>query len=167
MTREQFIKKWAVYAGFLLLLHMCQSMILSAVSIFGAHPMIVPLAVSAVALFEGSVAGGGFGMAAGFLCDLSFHESTVRFLVFFTLLGVLIGRLTEKIITKGFPSYLICGALSLVLMAAVQAFPFLAFERLAAADVMPTAISQTLCSLLFLLPVYYASRTLYIRTGQR
>ena len=167
MAREQFLRKWAVYAGFLLVAHVCQSMIFSAFYIFNAHPMILPLVVSAVALFEGSVAGGGFGMAAGFLCDMSFHESTFRFLVFFTLLGVLVGRLTEKIITRGFPSYLLCGALSLVLTSAMQALPFIAFARLSIADVMPTAIAQTVCSLLFLLPVYYASRTIYIRTGQR
>ena len=65
MTRQDLIHKWAVYALALLPVWLLDSCILPRFPLFGVTPMLLPLALTAVAVLEGSGAGGGFGLAVG------------------------------------------------------------------------------------------------------
>ena len=68
MTRQDLIHKWAVYALALLPVWLLDSCILPRFPLFGVTPMLLPLALTAVAVLEGSGAGGGFGLAVGLVC---------------------------------------------------------------------------------------------------
>ena len=57
MTRQDLIHKWAVYALALLPVWLLDSCILPRFPLFGITPMLLPLALTAVAVLEGSGAG--------------------------------------------------------------------------------------------------------------
>ncbi len=69
MTRRDFLIKWAVYTAALLPVWALERLILNRISFPGISAMLLPLAVVAVAVLEGSAAGAGFGIAAGVLYD--------------------------------------------------------------------------------------------------
>lgn len=69
MTRGDLLYKWFWYAMALLVVYLCEDLLFTHLTIFGLTPLLLPLALAAVAMFEGSVAGGGFGLAVGLLCS--------------------------------------------------------------------------------------------------
>ena len=75
MTRSDFIIKWGVYTLALVPVWILELYVLSRYPLFGVKPMLLPLAVVAVAVLEGSTAGGGFGLFVGVLCDACYHDT--------------------------------------------------------------------------------------------
>lgn len=142
----------------LLLLFVLQSMVFSRLRIMSVAPLIMPMAVIGVGLFEGATWGGGFGIAAGVLCDLSYSETSVFFTVLLTILGMAVGLLSEYVLTKGLFSYLLCCLLSLVIIAFLQMFGFLVFQRVDIQSLLQVGIIQTLYSLIFSVPTYYLTK---------
>jgi len=159
-STKELLVKLLTHSLFLLALHILQSMIFSRLRIGGVSPLLLPLAVVGVALFEGPSWGGGFGLCAGLLCDIAFSETTVLFTFLLTFLGMGIGLLSEYVLARGFPSFLLCAVLSLLLIAFFQIFSPLVFDGVPASRLLPVALGQTLYSGLFLLPVYYVSHRL-------
>lgn len=142
----------------LLFVFILQSMVFSRLRIMGIAPLILPVCVVGVALFEGASWGGGFGLAAGVFCDLSFTDTTVFFTVLLLIIGTAIGLLSEFVLARGFPSYLLCSVLTLIVVAFFQMFPFLVFSGVSAAALIQVSFAQSLYSLVFALPIYYLAR---------
>lgn len=143
----------------ILFLFILQSMVFSRLRIMGIAPLILPVCVVGVALFEGPSWGGGFGLAAGVFCDLSFTGTTVFFTVLLMVIGILIGLLSEYVLARGFPSYLLCSVLTLVVIALFQIFSLLVFSGVSPTVLIQVALAQSLYSLIFILPIYYLTRT--------
>ena len=61
MTTKDFTVKWLAYALALLPVWLMECFLLSRYPLFGVKPMLLPLAVVAVATLEGGAAGAGFG----------------------------------------------------------------------------------------------------------
>jgi len=156
-TKNRIIRI-AGHAVLLFVLYVLQTMIFSRLRLWDIAPLILPLAVVGVGLFEGPSWGGGFGLAAGVLSDAAFSETTVLFTLFLTALGMGVGLLSIYLLNRGFPSYLLCSALALGAIAFLQLFPFLAFHQTGLFPLLRVAILQTLYSALFILPLYYLTR---------
>ena len=69
MTTKDFTVKWLAYTLALLPVWLMECFLLSRYPLFGVKPMLLPLAVVAVATLEGGAAGAGFGLGVGFLFD--------------------------------------------------------------------------------------------------
>ena len=69
MTRQDFILKWLFYALALLPVWWMDTFVLGRFPVLGVAPMLLPVAAVAVAVLEGALAGAGFGLAVGVLCD--------------------------------------------------------------------------------------------------
>jgi len=149
-----------IHALVLLLLYVLQAMVFSRLRILGIAPLILPLAVVGVAIFEGPSWGGGFGLAAGVLCDIAFLGSTALFTILLTAIGMGVGLLSEYLLRHGFPSYCLCGVAALIAVAALQMFPLLVFFRQPPLALLRVAVLQTLYSILFIVPLYYVARAL-------
>ena len=67
MTRQALFHKWFLYALALFPVWLLDACILSRYPLFGVRPMLLPLAVVAVAVLEGSHAGAGLGLGVGLL----------------------------------------------------------------------------------------------------
>jgi len=152
--------KLLTHTLFLAVLYVLQSMVFSRLRIFGASPLIIPLAVVGVAIFQGAGWGGGFGIAAGVMCDIAFSETTILFTVLLTILGSAVGLLADFFLARGFPSFLLCCVISLLIIAFLQMFSFLMFYDVDKIILLRTGLLQTLYSCLFVLPVYNISRRL-------
>ena len=71
MTRRDQIHKWFVYALGLLPVWILDEFILTRIPLLGVVPMLLPIAVVAVAVQEGALAGAG-----SLLIDLGGHHGT-------------------------------------------------------------------------------------------
>ena len=149
-----------LHALVLFALYVLQAMIFSHLRIFGVTPLILPIMVVGVALFEGPSWGGGFGLAAGVLSDIAFLDATVLFTIALTATGMGVGILSTYFLRRGLPSYILCVGAVLVLITFLQIFPPVVFHGEAPLTVLRVAGLQTLYSLLFTIPLYYLARGL-------
>ena len=159
-TTKTLCRHILVHALVLLLLYVLQAMVFSRLRLLGIAPLILPLAVVGVAIFEGPSWGSGFGLAAGVLCDIAFLSSTVLFTILLTAIGMGVGLLSEYLLSRGFPSYFLCAIAALILVAAFQMFPLLVFFRQPPLALLRVAGLQTLYSIFFTLPLYYLAKAL-------
>ncbi|MDR0862118.1 MAG: hypothetical protein LBN30_05025 [Oscillospiraceae bacterium] len=142
----------------LLVLYMFQGLLLPYIPRLAAIPLLLPLAVVGAGVFGGSVRGGIVGIAAGMLCDVSFHQPVASATLVLAVVGLVIGFLSDTVMARGFPTYFVCCALTLVVMAFVQMFPLLFFDGVELRPLLQTAFLQTYTSLIFTIPVYFAAR---------
>ena len=163
IRKKRAILKVLRYGLFLLVLYILQGLIFSHFKIFGSVPMLFPMAVIGVALFAGINTGGVFGLFAGILCDISLNETAALFTITYTIIGLLIGTLSESVITRSMLSYCILSLLALMLTAFFQMFSLLFFVGERPELLVETAVIQTLVSLIFLFPIYAVTRLIIRR----
>ena len=148
-----------IHAAVLLLLYVLQVMIFSRLRIFSIAPLLLPLAVVGVGLFEGPSWGGFYGLAAGILSDVAYFNSVVLFTLLLTAIGMGVGLLSTYLLSRGFPSYFLCCVAGLVVIALFQLFPLLVFYRTPPVPLLLVGAGQTLYSLAFVIPLYFLSRS--------
>lgn len=153
-TKKKF-KRILVHILFLFVLYILQTSVFSHIRVFGVYPLILPLAVVGIGLFEGGFQGGIWGIVAGILCDLSIADSSFLFTVSLTIIGFFTGFFSEFILTRGFPTFFLISVLTLALLAFLQMFRFLFFDGVSLDVLGPVAFYQTLYSAFFIIPIYY------------
>lgn len=150
-------KRGVLRALILLLLYILQTDVFTHLRIGGICPLALPLAAVGFGIFDGGLKGGLWGLVAGILCDLSVGGS-FAFTIMLTLTGFFSGFLSEFILAKGFPSFFVLSVAALLVCSLMQAFPSVAYMGVSLADGAIGALIQTAYSLIFVLPVYWASR---------
>ena len=116
------------HALLLLVLYVLQALVFPW---FGTavQPMLLCAAAAGVAHSEGSFRGSLFGLFAGVLTDSALGRPVMTFTMLLTVLGVLIGYLSENWLSANLPGYIASCALSCVICIAVQALPVLLRSR--------------------------------------
>ena len=160
-------RKAIVYLLLIVVTVWLQTMVFSRLTLLGVKPFFVPALIVAIGLFEGGVWGGMLGLAAGIGCTLSMVGSPVLFLVLLPVFGFLSGLLADFLINRRFVSYLLLGALALLLTAVLQALPLLLFRGADARMLARVAGLQAVWSLPFLIPAYFAAKLLAVRERDR
>ena len=154
MTRQDFFIKWGVYALALLPVWFCEVYILNRFPLFGVAPMLLPLAAIAVAVLEGTVAGAGFGLGVGILCDAVYFNPDGAMTLGLCLLGFGAGALAQYVLRQNLLGCLLCSLLALVCIDAVRILSRL----LAGTATLPTMLSlagrEIAWSMVFIFPVY-------------
>lgn len=156
MNAKQF-KRGLLRALILILLYILQTDVFSHLRISGICPLALPLAAVGFGIFDGGLKGGIWGLAAGILCDISVGGS-FGFTILLTLVGFFSGFLSEFVLAKGFPSFLTLSVAALLLCSFMQAAPAVAYRGMPISGGTVSALIQTAYSLIFVLPVYWASR---------
>ena len=149
-----------LHALLLMTVYIFQGMVFPYLRLYGLVPILLPVAATGVAVYEGRVAGGVTGLFAGILCDVSFIEPTAVFTVLLTITGLIVGTLSDTVMARGFAAFFISSAVVLAVVAFVQMFPLLFFEGAPPSPLMITALGQTVYSLLFTLPLSLFVRAL-------
>ena len=161
MKRKALIISILLHTSLLIVVYVFQSEIFPYMRIGGLVPLLLPVAVTGVALYEGKDTGGIVGLFAGILCDISFNEPVGTFTVLLTLVGLCAGALSDTIVLRGFMMYYLFCTVVLMICAFVQMFPLMIYPLFIPAHVLiPTAIQQTLYSLLLALPIWFPVRAL-------
>lgn len=140
-----------------------QGMIFPYLRLAGLAPLLLPIASTGVAVYEGRVAGGIMGLFAGIFCDVSFNEPAGVFTVLLTFAGLLIGTLADTVIARGFATYFLSCIAVLAISAFVQMFPIVFFEGVPPQQLMMTALWQTVYSLIYAIPIWFFVRALGMR----
>jgi len=165
MKKRALILTIFLHAVFLMLVYIFQGIIFPFMRINGLVPLMLPVAVTGIALYEGQYTGGVAGLFAGILCDVSFNQPVGVFTVVLTFSGLLVGTLADSVVLRGFVTYYISCAAVLVMCAFIQIFS-LTISLVSAEQVVPTQamistmIQQTIFSLLLAFPIWFFVRAL-------
>lgn len=154
MTRQDFLIKWGVYALALLPVWFCEVFLLNRFPLFGVAPMLLPLAAIAVAVLEGTVAGAGFGLGVGILCDAVYFNPDGAMTVGLCLLGVGAGALSQYVVRQNLVGCLLCSLLALVCIDGVRVLANLLTGAAALPVLLSLAGREIAWSMEFVLPVY-------------
>ena len=144
MTRQDFILKWLFYALALLPVWWMDTFVLGRFPVLGVAPMLLPVAAVAVAVLEGALAGAGFGLAVGVLCDAVYFGGHGFLTLGLCLIGWGAGAAAQYVLSRNFGGCLLCAAAGLVLIDTVRVFtglftglaPLLALLRVALPEVL-------------------------------
>jgi len=162
MKKKALIISILLHALLLITVYVFQGVIFPYMRLGGLVPLLLPVAAAGIALYEGRYIGGVYGLVAGILCDISFNQPAGVFTVFLTLTGLIVGTLADTVILRGFVTYYISCAAVLVLTALVQMFPMIVLPtyNIPAYVLLPTAIRQTVYSLILAFPIWFFVRAL-------
>ena len=144
MTRQDFILKWLFYALALLPVWWMDTFVLGRFPVLGVAPMLLPVAAVAVAVLEGALAGAGFGLAVGVLCDA----------VYLCLIGWGAGAAAQYVLSRNFGGCLLCAAAGLVLIDTVRVFTGLFTGLAPLPALLRVALPEVLWSLCFACLLY-------------
>lgn len=157
------IVKWLVYVAAFLPVLVLDIAVTSRLSIGGIIPVLMPLCVAAAATLEGGVAGAGFGLFVGVLCDALYgYDVTLTLLL--PVCGAFTGIITRYALQQNVFGCLIC---SFFTLAFVDLFHILYhfFSRVALLPLLRVAGGEILYSLPFVFLIYPLNLWVHRRTG--
>ena len=160
MKKQEIVFKIILYVLYLLLFYLLQAALFPRLAIWGVRPLILPVAVVGIALYEGSVPGALAGLAAGFLSDISLADSIAVFTVTLTVAGALTGLLAERFLRRGLPTLALCALILSGLCVFFQVFGLVVFQGVPLAAITHRALGQALYSTLFALPVWALAKAI-------
>lgn len=164
MTRGDLIYKWFWYSMALLVVYLCEDLLFTRVTLLGLTPMLLPLCLAAVAVFEGSVAGAGFGMAVGVLCSASWLNAGGGTILFFCLCGMVAGAAVQYGLKQNLTGCFLCSAGILVLLDALRVLSYLS-QGVGLLPLLKLAVGEIVASLLFCPVVYLLFHKVYSKVG--
>ena len=165
MTRRDLIHKWLFYALGLLPVWLLDAYILPRYPLFGVTPTLLPLAVSAVAVLEGSYAGTGFGLAVGLLWELAYSGGSGGLIFLMALSGMAMGSLAQYALKQSFPGHLICSAGVLSVLGLLRVACRIFTNTAALPSLLQVAVPEFLWSIVWTPLVWILFRAIYRRVG--
>ena len=75
-------------------------------------------------------------------------------------MGIVVGLLSETVMARGFPTFFLCCFGALVLTSFVSMFSLLFFSGVDVRALFTIGLKQTLYSMIFIIPIYFAARSL-------
>jgi len=168
MRKRDLIISIFLHTLLLVAVYVFQGVIFPYLRLNGLVPLLLPVAATGVALYEGRDIGGIVGLFAGILCDVSFNQPAGAFTVLLTLTGLIVGTLADTVILRGFVTYYLSCAAVLILAAFVQMFPLIIspFQSVPVQSLISLSIQQTIYSLILALPIWFFVRGLGKRTDR-
>ncbi len=163
MTRHDFILKWTVYAVALLPFWFLEAYVLNRLPIFGASPMLLPVAAITVAVLEGAAPGGAYGLGVGMICDTLYGTGGVMILGL-TLICVLAGLTAQYVLRQNIVGCFACSLGGLLIIDACRVLWRLIMGSAALNAMLRVAGQEIFWSLIFMPLVYAAYRWVHDRT---
>ena len=163
MTRHDFMVKWTFFAAALLPVWILESYVFARVPLFGVKPMLLPLAVVAVATLEGPASGGAFGLAVGILCD-ALYGGAGSMTLGLTLVGVGAGFTAKYLLRQNLLGCFLCAVGGLCAIDVCRVLRRLLTRAAALEPMLLVAGKEILWSLIFVAPIYLLFRWVHERT---
>jgi len=165
LTRQAFIRKWLSYALALVPVWLLDACILCRYPLFGVRPMLLPLAVVAVAVLEGSRAGAGFGLGVGLFWALAYASGKGAMVIGLTLVGLLAGAAVQYALSQTFLGCFLCSAGALAAIDLWRVAVRLFVRSAGLPSLLRVAVPEILWSLAWTPLVYLIFRAVYRRVG--
>ena len=162
MKKKERIISILLHALLLVTVYIFQGVIFPYMRLNGLVPLLLPIAATGIALYEGRYTGGIVGLFAGILCDVSFNQPAGTFTVLLTFTGLIVGALADTVILRGFVTFYISCAIILTISAVVQMLPLIISEdnNIPAQSLIAVTIQQTIYSLILAFPIWFFVRAL-------
>ena len=143
------VRRALVWFGVLLLVLLLQNSVLGHLTVLGTHFFIAPVALCAMACWEGGVWGCVFGLFLGLFCDMYGNGPAVLLTVVFPVLGFLCGGAAAYVVNRRFFAFFFVSLAACLVTAICQLFRFAVFGGSAAGPLLVTALLQTALALPF------------------
>ena len=137
------VRRAIAWFGVLLLVLLVQNAVLGPITVFGTHFFIVPVALAAMAYFEGGVWGCVFGLFLGLFSDMYANGPAVLLTVVFPILGFLTGTAASYFVNKRFFAFFFVALAVCLATAVCQLFRFAVFGGSPVFPLLLTALLQT------------------------
>ena len=105
INREK-LRRALLYLLYMAVCLLAQDSIFANFKLFGVNMFFLPAAAVAVGMFEDGVWGAVFGLALGFLADIS-YDYTALFVALFPILGFFAGILSRWYVNRRFFAYML------------------------------------------------------------
>lgn len=158
LIRKDRLRSILLLALYLALTLLAQNTLFARLRLWDVRVMILPALMVAVSMFRGPIWGGVFGIFAGFFADMGFPETMMLFLFLLPVIGYVSGMLSEHLLHRGIPAFLLMCLAAGLLTAAAQLFRLWAFHGTPLAPLLLTGLKQALVSLPFMIPFYFISK---------
>ena len=163
MTRRDIILKWIAYLAAAWLTAIVNYYVLTSL------PVPIPLMLPVLAVAGGTLEGAPFGAVYGMICGTLLaglgHRSALC-IAALSAFGWIAGLITQYVLRRDVWGHLICSGGVLVLWEGWEVGTR-ALRGVAPTEVLlRVGVRELLCSLLFLLPVYWAGRFCCIHFGR-
>ena len=165
MARQDWIHKWMCYALALLPVWWLDAFVLTRFPVFGVTPLLLPVAVTAVAVLEGVSGGAGFGLGVGLLWATAYADGGGERVLRLPLVGMFVGALGRYALARSLVGCLLCSAGALASLMAVRGVVDLFFMRANLWQLLGVAMPQLLWSLFWTPLVYAIFHRVYQRVG--
>ena len=165
MTRRDLFHKWFIYTLGLLPVWVLDAYILPRYPLMGVSPVLLPLAVAAVAVLEGAYAGTGFGLAVGLLWELAYPGGFGALVLYLAVAGMLMGAVSQYALSQSFPGCLICSAGVLGLLDLLRVARGLLTSAAGLSELLQVAVPEFLWSMAWTPLVWLLFRAIYNRVG--
>ena len=166
MTRRDFIIKWLMYVLGLLPIFLFSLYILPQLPIFGTIPALLPVAAITVAVLEGPIAGGGFGLFIGILSDAFIPGLPGAMTLGLTVLSFASGAAARYGVRQNLAGCLLCSLGSLFFINLVRIARGFFSGQAALPALLAVAGQEIVCSLIFAPLVYAIFRWVCLRVPQ-
>lgn len=164
MTRQEWIKKWLYYGLLLLFTAFLQRRLFGRLQLLGVMPVLLPLAVMALASLEGAAGGAGFGVAAGALSTY-LDGSSAWTVLLLCVCGLLTGLLAQHVLSRSFFGYVLCCLGAMLLREGWFTALYWYRDAVQPLVVLRVAGPELLCTMLVCPLIYVMFRFLYYRWG--
>lgn len=164
MTRQEFIKKWLIYGLLLLFTAFLQRRFFGRLRLFGVMPVLLPLAVMALASLEGAAGGAGFGVAAGALSTY-LDGSSAWAVLLLCLCGLVTGLLAQHVLSRSFFGYVLCCLGAMLLREGWLILLHWYRDAVHPLTLLRVAAPELVCTMLVSPLLYVMFRFLYYRWG--
>ena len=163
MTRRDIIIKWIAYLLALWLTAMVNYYVLPSLPI--PLPLLLPVLAVAGGTLEGAPFGALYGMACGGLLSGLSGRSALCIAVL-SAFGWIAGLIAQYVLRRDVWGHLICSGVMLVLWEGWEVGVRLLRHVAPPEVLLRVGASELLCSLIFILPVYWAGRFCCIHYGR-
>lgn len=165
MTRQDWIHKWLVYTLALLPVWWADAYILSRYPVFGVTPTLLPVAVAAVGVLEGTSGGAGFGLGVGLIWATAYPGSHGGRVLLLALTGMATGGASQYALAQTLLGFLLCAAGTLAVVEGLQVAVELFLMTAELETLLRVAIPQLLLSLCWAPLVYVLFYRVFRRVG--
>ena len=148
------LRRLLLYFLYLFLTLVLQNMLLTHIHPLGVCPFILPAAVVAVGMFEGSTWGAVFALVMGIYADMFFIETTVGYTLLFPVLAFGAGFVSQFFINRRFLGYMVIAAGALLVTGLTQ-IVWVVLRDSWSVSLLQTALLQTLWSLPLAVLLYF------------